>query len=65
MRRLIYLAAVLILLSVVIGCAGMSAEQRNVGYDLGSSVGGKPIVGPPSAAHPELHGMSWGALYGA
>ena len=34
MRRLIYLAVVLIMLSAVIGCAGMSAQQGGGTYDL-------------------------------
>ena len=67
MRRLIYVAVVLIMLSAVIGCAGMSAQQGGGTYDLRSGVGDKPFVGPSSPTSPgmDMHGMSWAARFGA
>ena len=45
MKRLIYLAVVLMIGLIVMGCTAMTAEQRKEESDLRSSVGNKPFVG--------------------
>ena len=48
MKRFIYIIVVLMLMSIFIGCATMTTEQRKEESDLSSSVGDKPFVGDPS-----------------
>jgi hypothetical protein len=49
MKKFIYLTVVLMIGFMLIGCSGMSAEQRKGESDLTSSVGTKQFVGDPSA----------------
>ena len=45
MKRLIYLAVVLMIGLIVMGCSGMTAEQRKEEPGLSTSVGNAPFVG--------------------
>jgi len=59
MKSFIYLTVLLMIGFMLIGCSGMSAEQRaewrkEGRYDLSSSVGNKPFVGEIS---PEAHNL--------
>ena len=48
MKRLIYIAVVLMIGLMVMGCSGMTAEQRKEETSLSASVGNAPFVGPSS-----------------
>jgi ABC-type phosphate/phosphonate transport system substrate-binding protein len=62
MKKFIYLTVVLMIGFMLIGCSGMSAEQRKGESDLTSSVGNKQFVGDPS---PESHSLSrWTQMSG-
>ena len=62
MKKFIYLKVVLMIGFMLIGCSGMSAEQRKEGSDLTSSVGTKQFVGDPS---PESRSLSrWTQMSG-
>jgi hypothetical protein len=54
MKRLIYLAVVLMIGLIVIGCTGMTAEQRKEDTSLSTSVGNTPFVGFSSPASQDL-----------
>ncbi len=45
MKRLIYIAVVLMIGLTVMGCAGMTEEQRKGEASLSASVGNAPFVG--------------------
>ena len=54
MKRFTYLAVVLMIGFMLIGCSGMTAEQRKEEFDLRSSVGNRAFVGETS---PEAHNL--------
>ncbi len=45
MKRLIYIAVVLMIGLMVVGCAGMTEEQRKEEPSLSATVGNAPFVG--------------------
>jgi hypothetical protein len=45
MKRLIYIAVVLMIGLIVMGCTGMTTEQRKEETSLSTSVGNAPFVG--------------------
>ena len=55
MKRLIYIAVVLMIGLIVMGCTGMTTEQRKEGTSLSTSVGDAPFVGFSST---EARGLS-------
>ena len=48
MKRFISITVLLMIVVIVIGCSGMTAEQRKETYDLRSSVGSSQFVGATS-----------------
>ena len=54
MKRLIYIAVVLMMGLIVMGCAGMTTEQRKEETSLTTSVGNAPFVGFSSTQSFEL-----------
>ena len=54
MKRLIYLAVVLMIGLIVMGCTGMTAEQRKEETNLSTSVGNAPFVGYSSTQSRDL-----------
>jgi len=48
MKRFISITVLLMIVVIVIGCSGMTAEQRKEKYDLRQSVGSKQFVGATS-----------------
>jgi len=61
MKRFIYITVVLLLMSISIGCATMTPEQRKEGSDLRSSVGDRPFVGDTG---PEGKDLAWYQMHG-
>jgi hypothetical protein len=61
MKKLIYLALAVIFGLSMIGCSGMSSEQRRETYDLRNDVGDKPFVGGSS---PEARNLARTQMYG-
>ncbi len=59
MKRLICLAMAVLVGFGIIGCSGMSAEQRKETYDLRNNVGNSPFVGGSSseARNLAVHGF--------
>ena len=55
MKRLIYIAVVLMIGLIVMSCSGMTAEQRKEETSLSASVGNAPFVGLSST---EAKGLS-------
>ena len=54
MKRLIYIAVVLMIGLIVMGCTGMTAEQRKEETSLSASVGDAPFVGFSSTESHDL-----------
>jgi hypothetical protein len=61
MKRFIYLTVVLMVGFMLIGCSGMTAEQRKETYDLNKSVGNRAFVGDTS---PEARGVAYYQMHG-
>ena len=62
MKKFIYLTVVLMIGLMLIGCSGMTAEQRKEGSDFSSTAGNKPFVGETS---PESRSLSrWTQMSG-
>jgi ABC-type molybdate transport system substrate-binding protein len=45
MKRFIFITVLLMVVGILIGCSGMTAEQRKETYDLRATVGNRPFVG--------------------
>jgi type II secretory pathway component PulK len=54
MKRFISITVLLMIVVTVIGCSGMTAEQRKEKYDLRQSVGGSQFVGATSPGGRDL-----------
>lgn len=54
MKRLIYITLVLMIGLIVMGCTGMTAEQRKEETSLSASVGNAPFVGFSSTQSHDL-----------
>jgi hypothetical protein len=54
MKSLIYIAVFLMIGLIVMGCTGMTTEQRKEGTSLSASVGDAPFVGFSSTESHEL-----------
>ena len=54
MKRLIYLAVVLMIGLIIMGCAATTTEQRKQEPDLSTSVGNTPFVGDTSTQSRDL-----------
>ena len=61
MKKFIYLTVVLMIGLMLIGCSGMTAEQRKETYDLNKSVGNSTFVGDTS---PDARGVAYYQMHG-
>jgi hypothetical protein len=56
MKKLISLIIVLMVVFVLIGCSGITAEQRGGSYDLGKTAGNGVFCADPNLAHVQMVG---------
>ena len=61
MKRFISIIVLLMMVGILVGCSGMSAEQRKDTYDLRESVGNKQFVGETST---EARNLARVQMYG-